>query len=358
MCLTETQQKFEKVQFNKNIKKLETMRKLSDKKGGGITVLYPNNDLIDLEIVNSRNCDLLDLKGKLTKGKVDLRIIVVYFSVQNNQKDKENNLDMKKEIEKKIEEASEQAVIVIGDFNGHIGILGPQKVNNNGQIVLDLITDQNLILLNADENCSGEYTWQSKEHKSVIDFVLVNNNFYNMLVNMNIDEKKNEFDLSDHNLITANFKMELTKAKFNRNNWVETTFYTTKEESLKKFCKAVEQEIINENIESIEKFDQVMKEKADKELKRTMRQRIDKNKNQTESIWVTDEIREEIKKRKAINRAKRNCQDTNQKEILENQYKAQKEKAAMLVREAITAHEEKQCENIRSGQGRSNKKCK
>ena len=29
--------------------------------------------------------------------------------------------------------------IILGDFNGHIGFLGPQPINTNGELMLDLI---------------------------------------------------------------------------------------------------------------------------------------------------------------------------------------------------------------------------
>ena len=36
--------------------------------------------------------------------------------------------------------------IILGDFNGHIGCLGPQHMNKNGELMLDLIHNNNIIL--------------------------------------------------------------------------------------------------------------------------------------------------------------------------------------------------------------------
>ena len=45
---------------------------------------------------------------------------------------------------------------------------------NNGKIVLDIMTENNMIMLNDTDKCKGTYTWSRRQSKSVIDFVLVN----------------------------------------------------------------------------------------------------------------------------------------------------------------------------------------
>ena len=46
--------------------------------------------------------------------------------------------------------------IILGDFNGHTGFLGPQSMNKNGDMMLDLI------LLNGHPDGKGEITWQQR----------------------------------------------------------------------------------------------------------------------------------------------------------------------------------------------------
>lgn len=356
VCLTETQQKYEKVKFKDSISKIESMRGMKEKKGGGITVLYPQEDLIVLEKVPSENCDILDLKGKLCTGMLEVRIIVVYFLVQNSSEDKEKNKKMKKEIERKIESIREEALIILGDFNGHTGIIGHQSVNINGKIVLDFVTEQGLIMLNADEKCTGIYTWSQRELKSAIDFVLVNEKFYDHYVNMYIDEKKDIFDLSDHNLITTNFTVQCDKPKFNKNRWVENTYYRTDENSLNKFCKGMEESIRTNKIDNMEEFDCAMRETAETELKKTLRRKVGGKKDEIkEPPWITQEIRDAIKDRRRINRMRRNCNNPEEKERLGKQYIKQKENAADMVKGAITKHEKKTCEDIKNGENRSKK---
>lgn len=44
---------------------------------------------------------------------------------------------------------------MLGDFNGHIEFLRTQKLDQEGQIVLDIIDNYNLTLLNAGPNYTG-----------------------------------------------------------------------------------------------------------------------------------------------------------------------------------------------------------
>ena len=98
--------------------------------------------------------------------------------------------------------------INLGDFNGHIGFLGPQPMNKNGELMLDLIDNNNLILLNGHADCKGEVTWQQREGKSTLDYLMVDKEMHQRFKKMIIDEQKDEFDLSDHNMLTATFTLE------------------------------------------------------------------------------------------------------------------------------------------------------
>ena len=50
-----------------------------------------------------------------------------------------------------------------------MGIICDQDVNYNGRIVLDMMTEDNMSLLNDREKCNGIYTWG----RGAIDFILV-----------------------------------------------------------------------------------------------------------------------------------------------------------------------------------------
>merc|ERR1711915_1023572 len=58
-----------------------------------------------------------------------------------------------------------------------------------------------------------------------------------------------------------------------------------------------------------------------------------------ERPWMNDNIREEMKLKREINRKKRNTKDEKEKANLERKYKEQKEIVKRLIREGITNYE-------------------
>ena len=64
-----------------------------------------------------------------------MHIVLVYFSVVSKQEDNTRNERLKKEVEDIIAKAKQEqeVVIILGDFNGHIGLLGKQREDENGK---------------------------------------------------------------------------------------------------------------------------------------------------------------------------------------------------------------------------------
>ena len=91
-------------------------------------------------------------------------------------------------------------------LNGHLGFIGEQDLNRNGQRVIKLMEDHNLILFNGDDRCSGETTREESGIKSSIDFILGNKKIYDNFDSMHIDESKEYFDLSDDRRTTPAYK--------------------------------------------------------------------------------------------------------------------------------------------------------
>lgn len=180
ICLTETQLKIKKVKPYGNIQVMESMRDFQDKKGGGLMMLHRKSDIINLKQMQNRNKDYLHVKGEIVNKQI--HIILVYFSVN----DKERNKNLREEIEKHIEELKDNLLIVMGDFNGHVGFLGKQEINKNGELIIDWMENYDLILLNNDSDCTGEYTWSRDQQKSVIGYVLISNGVYDMFHSMYI----------------------------------------------------------------------------------------------------------------------------------------------------------------------------
>ena len=77
-------------------------------------------------------------------------MIFVYMSVTNC----DGNNQFIQYVQEHIENTKNY--IILCDFNGHTGFLGPQSMNKIGEIMLDLIHKNNLILLNGHPECKGK----------------------------------------------------------------------------------------------------------------------------------------------------------------------------------------------------------
>ena len=55
---------------------------------------------------------------------------------------------------------------ILGDFNGHLGYIGTQKLDKNGRLVLDLTDKYNLIFLNDLPHCEGKVTLMRDDKKN------------------------------------------------------------------------------------------------------------------------------------------------------------------------------------------------
>ena len=162
--------------------------------------------------------------------------------------------------------------LILGNFNAHLGFLGPQKLNREGKLVLSMILKLNLVILNCDLLCKGEITWSSRGQKSSIDFILASTNMQQKLTCMKIDESKEEYDLSDHNLITAIFEFrKVGKRESKTNARKEKWFYSTIANDLKFFGENVRRKIIESNVDTIGELSKIITVEADSKFKKRLK---------------------------------------------------------------------------------------
>ena len=336
------------------INTVDSMRKSTDKKGGGLLMMYKES-CMNLKKMTNNNTDLLHVT--MQRGSIKLHIILVYFSVVTKPEDKEFNKKMKSEIEKMIEarNENEEPLIVMGDFNGHIGLIGMQKENDNGKMVLEWMNDHNMALLNLDDKCKGQYTWQRGEQRSAIDFVMVNGKGYQWVMEMEIDEDKDVFDLSDHNLITLKLQLPANRSKdLKKGEKITVEYYKTEEVALNVFSEEVGKRIQENSINGIKSLNSMMKDVANEKLKaRYTRKMAISGKEVKEPPWINEEIRMEIKKRKSLNREKRKAASQTEADDLHAKYVKQKRYVQKLIKEQISRHEKKVTEEIRLSSNKS-----
>ena len=100
----------------------------------------------ELEQIYTKQEDILILRGTLKNMKVT--IILVYLSVIRCETKRKSNQGIMIEIRRGINHCDDdEFVFIMGDFNAHVGIIGEQELNYNGKIVLDIMTENNMIVL-------------------------------------------------------------------------------------------------------------------------------------------------------------------------------------------------------------------
>ena len=321
-----------KVHFSSEMRYLNQMRKREDKKGGGLMIVWKESEHINMEKIENKNEDLMVIEGTINKMKIIF--LLVYMSVNDAGK----NLKLKKEIEEIITKYQNMNmnIIVLGDFNGHVGFLGKQKLDKNGKMILDHMEKFKLTLLNDVPECTGEITWQQGKKQSTIDYVLVCENLMKRFERMKIDEEREEMSISDHNLIEVTFLMDETQKQKEQN--VEM-FSILKINDVNKsnFIEDMKIEIAKDPELNLHKLNEVLKESANKCLKVTIRKK--KNEERKEPIWMNLNIKKEINKRREINKNRRNTTNIHEKNRLMKEYEAQKNKVSRMVKEAIEIHE-------------------
>ena len=272
-------------------------------------------------------------------------LILTYFRTGNCKEVMEYNSKLRKEIENhaKVAENKECNLMILGDFNGHLGYLGNQEENNNGKITNEMLQKNDLILLNIDENCQGVYTWQRGKDKSVIDLVMVNQRMYQHVRKIFINDERNRNDLSDHNLIQVDVNIKMLKKK--KNLIYERQYYSTEKDALDEYLNSVKERIIYSEDMNIQILNEIMHDAANSKLLRTYRRRIDEDKN-SEPSWMTNNIKKEIDIRKIMNRKQRNESNEVLKEQYFREYREQKLKASNLINKEIWKFESKQVKSI------------
>merc|ERR1712055_477063 len=84
-------------------------------------------------------------------------------------------------------------------------------------------TKKDLFHLNQTEQCTGRYTFISKNGKSSIDHILVNEVMMDKYIAMHIDEDRVQLDISDHCTVRAWFKMG-NRGESKKESWKKTKY--------------------------------------------------------------------------------------------------------------------------------------
>ena len=200
----------------RGIKLFSKHRFKKDKKGGGLSIGFKKDHRIRLEEIIVKNQDILALEGTIINTKI--RIVLSYFDSTKLKagKDFNRNRKIQKDIEKLVEVDPGTTLICLGDFNGRLTKLEPNIITDvNGKMLEDWVNNYDLHHLNNTEKCTGTYTFHSKNGRSAIDHVLINNTLLDNYVGMHIDEDRVMLSISDHSLVRVWFRLGADNDKVN-----------------------------------------------------------------------------------------------------------------------------------------------
>ena len=170
----------------------------SNEGGGLMTIIHENLEpvLIPTENSSKMSLNVLVVEAKIQNYKI--RFINSYGVQENSSAEERAEFYSILEEEIIITQDNGRMLCLEMDANaklGHLYIKGdPNEMSPNGKLLLCLIKRYNLIVINGTDKCSGVITRMrtkgNKTEKSVIDFFIVCQSLYQMVVKMDIDEER------------------------------------------------------------------------------------------------------------------------------------------------------------------------
>lgn len=154
---------------------------MKDQKGRGLSIIYNGNTCIEIE----RHKEISQVT--CIANKIKFKIIPTYLTTN----DEGRNQVIAWHVDSLLKKARGKTTAFLGDFSGHLGLIGEQEVNQNGNRVLHWAEKSNLTILSGDPKCEGVIiTWSRGKQNSAIDFILVNRPMYSKFHNMKIEEDR------------------------------------------------------------------------------------------------------------------------------------------------------------------------
>ena len=147
-------------------------------------------------------------KGNATEGE-DITLVICYMTIEKGRAEREEN-SKKYVIVRKVIRECRGDLMIMGDLNGHIGLLG-EEINGNGQLILDFCKEEELEILNL-TRIEGAATWRGRDGaRSAIDYALVNRSMGRRVRRMWVDEERECELRTDHNLMVVEIGSEEKK---------------------------------------------------------------------------------------------------------------------------------------------------
>ena len=337
--LTETHKRDNSIRIKDDTKCIHKTREIDDKKGGGLMMLWKSELEMKSREVSNKIKDILITENII--GRYKFYSVLVYMSVT----DYKLNQEIMREIVRLVNNVLDKDIIVLGDFNAHIEIIGYQKLNKNGEIILNILEKSNLVMLNLDEiKTTGTVTWQRGNQKSTIDYVLTNFSMFDKIRFMKIDEDQDEIAISNLNLIYVNIEIRNERKK-KTDEYIEYNYFRLSEDRTEKLITSIKNNLQELTAENMENFEEFLRETCEKELKVSVRKKK-LSESKTEPRWFNKTIRKEISNKRNINKQIRKSNNNTEQDSLKEVLKVKKSQIKSLVHTEVTKHEKKVSKDI------------
>ena len=216
-------------------------------------------------------------------------------------------------------------------------------------MVEEWVSKFNLNHINLTEDCVGTYTFETKNGKSAINHILINEKLFEGYKGMHIDEDKALLRISDHNLLRAWFKVGPTsKPRWKKGKQKVITTIKKDEESLEQ-CRETLRRHIGKNT-SFNKFMKKLNISVNQTLRKRKRIRVGKKGNKLirAAEWVDQELMDNIRLRMKLNRnwrfSRKNNYPTIVQEEFKQKYEAQKKLTSAMAGRKKSEWEKKKIE--------------
>ena len=290
---------------------------------GGVALLHRKSKGLRVEQINVGNSaaseDILAarIECESLNGKpVSMITVVVYMTVESERARRENR-DKYEILRKIVREHNREKVIIMGDMNGHIGMLG-ERMNRNGEMLDEFVDEMNLENLNM-TIAEGRVTWSARNNESAIDYVLVNKNMRESVSRMWIDEDGMIDVVSDHNCLIVECKLNGKKV---RNEKRSKKKWRMRDANWEEFQVDLrEMDWMYENVHNVDEVSKKFVGNVRKAAERKIGHVRNKGRKKTPKPWWNGDIEEALKKRKRCNRRCRTLRKRrNENEEAESDY--------------------------------------
>ena len=150
-------------------------RQAGEKKGGGVGVIMREREgrsIEEIRLTEEMERGLSYNKGDIVTVKIreqecEWWVTVVYMGVEGRG-NYEDNRQLYETLRKIKAEVGRNKWVIMGDLNGHIGLI-EEIVNRNGQLILDFVEEGGLRIKNWE--LEDPVTWRDRGNESAIDYI-------------------------------------------------------------------------------------------------------------------------------------------------------------------------------------------